>query len=410
MIIKDILSKKWEKIQTLTSYFLVILSISFILITTFLLIYPITLPLQKNTTSEINLSSSKNKDLGLFSQSSFWAKDNSTSFINTPPIEKRIFFVGANTRPDCKEKSVALTSDQNKIVAKLHETIYINCKNPKNFFFTDKETPFTLSPLSFDKETLKVQLTTTYKNSEGKIVHKHSIVKTLNTKNKELSKISSVSASACKSLSRTQFLGPDKLLSLFGGKKLLAQKDSYRLLFKNNATALCLFIKKGDTLQFINNEWVKTDKIEPKKPLFHIYSISSRSVIGTFWNENGFFKKEYTIPITRRGNTNVHTFGFKKIYKRSNDSVICKIKDRTFLLKPNDWLIKKNSTWHTIKSISELNNIVDLNTFHELIIFDSIIKDKEKEIFIGYIFDKTRSNYKKLEIPLKQKEKLRYTK
>ncbi|MCH9811170.1 hypothetical protein K0U07_00230 [bacterium] len=403
MIIKDISHKKWRKGAL---QFVHIFSFISLVCTIFLLLgnfFSPSLPLsQKNAALNTSLIAGKKEDF-------LWKKHDKTPTLPSPPIETAIFYGGANFRPDKKDNTIALSSEGHKIIAKLHEPIYFSTTG-KDILFSEEDTPFCITPIRATKNELQVTLTTTYRGKNGKVIYKKSTPKTLSKKEGKHSPVSTASANACKSLSKTQFLGPDTLLSIYGDKKDAAIKNCSRLLFKNNSKAKCFPIKKGDLFHFIDGNWVITKEPAKDAPLFVITSLSKKALKGTFWNESGFFSKDYTIPFTRRTTNNIHTFSFDKVYRRNSDSVICTIKDRTFLLKQNDWLIKKNASWHNLKKLSELNHILDLQTATEIIIFEDIIKEKDREVFIGYIFDKTRSNYKKLQIPLKKKEIVRYTK
>jgi hypothetical protein len=169
-------------------------------------------------------------------------------------------------------------------------------------------------------------------------------------------------------------------------------------------------LKEGDQCSFSGGNWIKNPKDSRNAPLFIVSSMKNNEISGTFWSSNGFYSQKINIPLQKSLNTSYQTFAFDSLYKRNNETVICKSEGKTYILKENDWLVKNPLSWAQLQGISEFNDLMDYKIFKEILVFDCIEKEEEDEVFIGYIFDESRSNFKKLQIPLKKNTPLRYSK
>lgn len=407
MIINSISYIRWQKlVQALTAFFLVV-AIFFPVITFLCYIFePDVSSLLSSKTSYKNKKQKIESTKEASFATSFWDREQHQAYIPMPEIKNSIFFTGYNYRPDANNGSrlISLSTNDNKLFAKEKERIYLDCSDPDNITFSKEPAPYSLIPISIGAKGLHAYLEVNYQKDTGETLYQASKELLLENNASGTVKISTTANEASSSLKLCNFYGPDKMISLLGGKEFGTKKNQYRLYLNKNQDTRCYFIKSGDILSYVNGEWKKTPSPLKDKPLFQVNSIDNKELKGTFWNETGFYQKNYKIQLDLQRSNSIHSFSFDKIYKRNNESVICKIQDRTFLLKPHDWLIKKNTTWHHVSNISEFNNLLNLNSKHEVVIFEGIVKEKDRELFIGYIFDNTRSNYKKLEIPLKKKE------
>jgi hypothetical protein len=413
MIIKGMSYIRWQKmVQNGTTFFLAAAILLPILTFICFLFESDFSTLIGTKASYANKRKGSLAERGVLGEKTFWDNQKHQAYIPIPNIKDSIFFTGYNYRPDANNagtRIISLSTSQNKLFAKEKERIYLNCSDAGSITFSKKSTPYSFLPVSVDSKGLLINLEVKYQKETGEIIYESSNKLLLKKSSPEAVKITKAADEGLASLKQTCFYTPDKMISLIGGKEYAEKSNLYRLYFKKNQNSKCSYVKNGDTLSYVDGEWRKTTKALKNKPLFKITSIDQAGIYGTFWNETGFYQKKYTINLDKKTRSGIHSFAFDKIYKRNNESVICKIKDRTFLIKPHDWLVKKNSTWHHVKNLSEFTSLINLDFLHELIIFEGILKEKEKEVFIGYIFDSTRSNYKKLEIPLKKKETPSYT-
>ena len=411
MIVRGISYRVWERVIRLGSYFFFITAILSLFLGSILILIKADfdfLSIKKNFLVKEKCAHTD----------SFKKKGTNPSllvtkhipFVPTPNILKHLTFLHHNDRPDItnsNDRSISISSSENTLLTKEDEIIYLQCDPSDKIRFTNVETPYSITPVSVKDDALLLNFEVKYKNKENKEIYHTSELISLEKNPKSLSKLDKDSQQLVNSIASAKFYGPDKLLSLMGGKEFKLTKDLPRLYFNSHQM---ISVKEQDRLTFENGNWVKKSKDSAGKPLFLITSIQNNQMTGTFWDLNGFYKKKMTLSLSKDPSTSIQSFNFETVYKRNNESVICKFGGRTYILKPNDWLVKKQKSWNQVHSIAEFNDLIDSKTLNEIIIFDHIEKNGDTEMFIGYIFDETRSNFKKLQIPLKKNATLRYSK
>jgi hypothetical protein len=343
-------------------------------------------------------------------QSNSLSKSSVTPFIPIPNIEENLTFLYHNDRPDStnvNDGSIFISSSLNTLLTKENEVIYLKCLPSEEILFTNEKTPYSITPLSVKDDAVLVNFEVKYNNKENKEIYHTSEPISLKKSTKDPFILDKECQQLLNSIASAKLYGPDKLLSLMGGSEYKQVKDLSRIYINSSQM---IPIKELDRLTFENGVWVKNAKESASKPLFLITNVQNNQITGTFWSTNGFHKKKLTIGMSQDSTTNIQSFNFETIYKRNNESVICKIGGRTYILKPNDYLVKKQNSWNQVDTITEFNDLIDYKTLNEIIIFDSIEKKGDSEMFIGYIFDETRTNSKKLQIPLKKNTTLSYSK
>lgn len=412
MIIKGIPFRIWEKVIRFGTGFFFITAIISPFLALILYIFEadfeyLFVKTQSDHNTKQNITNYAN-DAGLIDP---LLDENHTPYIPIPDIEKNISFIHYNYRPDNPKNAnrlISLATKNSSLIAKEQELIYLDCKDINNIQFTKDVTPYSITPISIQDNKILLNFEVSYKTKEGVILFQNTEKIELKKIPQQATKLSSAAISAKRSLENTNYFSSDKLISLLGGEEYKKEKNLSRIYFKENKKNPVLFIKKGDLLCYENNNWEKKEDSTEGKPLLLINSVNNKELTCTYWNESGFFQKRISINKQIENNSIINNFSFEKLYKRNNESVICKIKGKTFILKPNDWLIKNKLSWNHLLNIDDLQNLIALKNTGEIIIFDCIKHVKGKEIFIGYIFDETRSNYKKLEILLKKKETYSY--
>jgi hypothetical protein len=337
-------------------------------------------------------------------------KKEKKTFIPIPNISNNLKFTEYNYRPDCKKNCqnlVCLSLADQSVSVKIGEKIYLDCQDFENPTFSKEKTPYWITPFEVKDDKLNLSFGVTYTSKDHHaLLQNEQNITLIKSKNNKI-ELSKISKEALERLKKATYLPFDALISLLGGENFSNKKNINRLYFDTNNQEKTLFIKSGDFLCFEKGSWVKANVITTHSPLFKVESVNSSDLKGTFWNENGFFKEEISFNIAKAKSNFISNFSFDKIYQRNKESVICKIGNKTFVLKQNDWLIKKGDAWSHLVDMEEFNDLINAKIAYDIIIFDQIKSDKENQLFIGYIFDQSRSNYKKLEILLKKNEDLR---
>jgi|GEM_PF-3480203 len=332
-------------------------------------------------------------------------------YIPIPEITSNITFMDYNYRPD-KQVSTAgtilLSTEKASLLTKEHSRIYLNCSDPSTITFSDQKTPFCIIPTSLKDNDLTLTFEVTYENKKNEIIYQSSSKVILHKNSKSDSSLSKEAKAALSILETATFVKEDALLSLMGAKGYEEAKHRPRIHFSGKIPTPFAYVKDKDTFCFEHDTWVKKSTGTIGKPLFVVKSIKNNQIEGMFWNESGFYQKFIKLSPGPTSKSTLSSFTFEKIYKRNNESVIVQINGKTLILKVHDWLSKKDNSWNHVVHLDDFNDIITGKSLKELLIFDKIEREKEKDFFIGYLFDSTREEFRKLQIPLTQKESLVY--
>ena len=411
MIVSSMRYRTWEKTMRLSSYFFLATTVlsPFLAVLLTLFDTDFDVPFVKKKLSTLSKSAKAPSSLKQGTTHSL-PMTNHLHYVPSPDIAKHLQFVSYNDRPDQgepKDRFINIASSDNSILTKLNEVIFFKCLESNKILFTNEITPYSITPVIVQDDSLWLNFDVVYKNKENKTIYHASesipLVKSAVTSDKEFQSVSGTLGSA-------KFFTSDKLISLMGGTEFSRSKDLSRIYFSSNSIDPMISVKEQDQFSYENGNWIKNSKETKGKPLFLVDSVQTNQVTGTLWSFDGFNKTKITIPLHKEVSSKVQSFTFDTVYKRNNESVICKLDGRTYILKPNDWLVKKHKTWNQVETLQEFNDIIDFKNLNEVIIFDHIEKSGDGEDFIGYIFDETRSNFKKLKIPLKKNATSRYSK
>ncbi|MCH9621183.1 MAG: hypothetical protein S4CHLAM20_06000 [Chlamydiia bacterium] len=405
MIVSGIPFRTWKKtIQIITGFFLLVSLITPLLALTFYLFetdfdyFFAKSPHLKQKATIQRKPSPIQKEITIFD-------DTKKPYIPNPEITDFINFTHYNARPDANfktEKTIALSSHSDTIYAKQNIPIFLNCSDLSSITFSKAPTPYSFIPLKVTPEGLVAKFHVEYRNKKNDIIYQSSEEVFLKKTLQEPTKLKAASKRAFDSLEGSSCFAPDKLIGLDKSSSFDKKRKLFRLCINKNKDSKPLFIKKGDKLSFQNNKWVINPKSTQKKPLLIISSVNDHEIKATYYTSNGFFQHKLLIPIHQSSSKSLHEFKFDEVYKRNKTSVIGKIKGKTFILKENDWLVKKESLWKHMTSTQEFDDLLDLKQNHEILVCEKIKEKKNQDYFVGYLFDTTRSNYRKLEIPLKK--------
>lgn len=413
MIISGIPFRLWEKVIRLgTAFFFITTLISPFLI---LILYFFEADInfffgKKNQKKSIEKTYSKSKAPQSFNETFLEGEYN--VYVPLPDLESTIKFIDYNYRPDKQGSStdtILLSVGKETLFTKERDRIYLDCSDPSTIKFSDQKTPFSITPISLNGNGLELNFELNYQNKKNEIIYKTSSKVLLEKSSKNKSYLSKDATAALKSLETAKSLKEDTLLSMMGGKLYEGTKHCQRIHFGGKIATPFAFVKEKESFCFVNNSWEKNSPKTVGNPLFVVKSIKNNQIEGTFWNESGFFEKKLTITSGPVSKSTLSSFTFEKIYKRNNESVIVQINGKTLILKTHDWLSKKDNSWNHVVHLNDFNDIIECKSLKELLIFEKIEREKEKEFFVGYLFDAYRQEFRKLQIPLTQKESLVYT-
>ncbi len=214
---------------------------------------------------------------------------------------------------------------------------------------------------------------------------------------------SPISDGLLKPLQDSKWWGSDRLIDLYGGSRYEKIKKCQRIETSLSSGGHILYVRKGDTLIFDGNSLVKKNLGQETKgfPLYLLRSVSSEKLCWDVWDEKGVHQgvfeqlKERVSPIAT-----VPKSLFSNIRSRSRNIVTCRVDNKMVVLKKGDWLLKTGAGWRCLTSLEEVTSLVAFDLKGELFVFDGVKRKGSGQVFVGTLFDSSRSESLSVSISL----------
>lgn len=275
---------------------------------------------------------------------------------------------------------------------------------PKGFILSNQETPLALS-LSDDgsQATLSLDIKTT---DNVEILHASHSFSSAEFPNVVTRGRSKEFEAFCTSISKLALYPPDAFFNTYGGSRY---KEKGRFFRIGSLDAQVYHAELGSifTLQY----GALVPLASPKNaecPLFRVCSVSQARIEVEAWDPTG---KEYAvIPLSPQHHQVLDVKPddlFKNIRVKGEDKVVVKVGKKTKLLRPGDYLLKKEGTWSLVDEKDELEGLLNYLNCGMLFVFEGVVTKGNEMLFSGRLFDETRSSQKRVEIPVKVKKKKR---
>lgn len=312
-----------------------------------------------------------------------------------PDISNQLQIFTYDPRPDedRKEKYYEIhftstdKSNTNIQKANPHEQIFL-CQDG-GIKISDKPTNFYFSFVPLQQNIVSISVIGKYTNETGL----HEIKKYFELQAKEDFLSSEPSCEELDFFSLTQgiFLGPDLSLDI-SSQSSSSNNVLNRLLFP---TQKSLFIKPGDILIFKDNRWqLAGDTPTSPYSLARVASLKNSCIELDFW-KSGIDKKRKIKLSKSESEIPLHISDdfISELNIRTKRQVSCKIAGQRMLIKEKEVLYKKDGLWKRGK----LSDLEKINEASEFFVFDKLNVSPKDNVFIGYLFNKDKTQVKKIE-------------
>lgn len=197
-------------------------------------------------------------------------------------------------------------------------------------------------------------------------------------------------------LKKAEVIGPDLLISRYGGKAYAAKKGKLRLFFSGGER---LFVGPNDLFFFENEKWQAGQKA--KCPLARVESVTGNSIELKVWNEAGtsFEKVRLSVKSPEPMMARPEQI-FTQVRKRTSSKASLKVGNRQMIIKKGDWLIKSKHGFQAIQTGKELQALLDDQSAEELFVFDGWVDG----CFKGTLFSSSRTSAADVKLPLMGKK------
>lgn len=209
----------------------------------------------------------------------------------------------------------------------------------------------------------------------------------------------------CESLSTLRVYQPDLFFQKYGGKKLKAKGTDFRL---GSSFSQVYCVKDGDVFTLQMGELVPISNPENATcPLFRVKEVQRSGVQLEAWDTSG---KEYaTITISPEPTKQMAVRAedlFKDVRIKGKGRAVVKVGKKTKILSAGDYLLNEKDKWTLVDKKDTLDKLINYLQSGILFVFEGFVKQGSTTLFVGTLFDETRSVSKRVEIPLQTKQKV----
>lgn len=340
--------------------------------------------------------------------------------LQVPDLKRYLIYYGKNDRPDADPANLKLnfgfTGVRGTASAKVKEPIYLmyDKNDPKakyKFSPGNAETTlwFEASPGSAGEASISVSM----RNEAGAVVHEPLENAEFTLKERPAirsdaddRKIGEFKVDGTL-LSRqgAKWYGIDKFMERHGGEEYKDVAQKQRIDFGTGDNTYSIYIGPDTVLAWVNGKWkeIKPGKDSVKYPILAVNKIEDRIMKLDFWDVDGQGKTslnliksmETWIPQSIQKE-------FSFIGARTRSQFLFEINKERMTLSPLDWLLRTDKGWKKLTTAQDIDDYVERKISGPLFVFDGVEKRDGKQVLLGTLFNKTRTEMKSIEVPMQQ--------
>ena len=326
-------------------------------------------------------------------------------------LEKEVLFLGINSRPDAidfKSEAYIFFHDESEMV-KLSKgsKLFLAFTKDGGLKLEKNETPLWIELKTIEKESASIELGVSLKKVGSGVFFEGKQKIILKEKGKPFQTSSSDYKALNQALSSAKWWGPDQLFQVYGGQAFEAFKALERIECSIGGQRLNIHVQEGDHFYWDGGGFLKQYPEGTEKPLpaCLLRSIHFDKMEWVIWDETGLKQEVVTLKKER---PQIAGLQLEKILTRmrlrTTSSVSCQLNHQTLLLKKGDWLFKTGSGWKILKTLKEIDEVLNFQLEGDLFVFDGIEKISNIPFFLGTLFDKARTTMQKVKFSLPEKK------
>ncbi len=212
---------------------------------------------------------------------------------------------------------------------------------------------------------------------------------------------------AYKAMENAQFLGKDLLFEMYGGEEFFVWKGKDRLKFPFEKSFGFIPISQGDLLVWNEEGWqLRCLDSGISGPAAQIHSLSNQGITIRLWNERGERIKDVKLALQRSQFFPPKLEEFIKQAKfRTQKSMSCLLNGRREIVHLGDWIVKSGDRWKILRSLSELEHLLQYEKSTSLIIVQAFEKKEGSRWLKAVAFDEMREHSAEVTLKLQTKSK-----
>ncbi len=204
---------------------------------------------------------------------------------------------------------------------------------------------------------------------------------------------------------KARWFGSDKFLERHGGPEFDFALDKQRIDFGEGAESYSVFINKDSVLIWDGSHWkAATPGAETLgKPLLVIKKIDEKLMNFELWDPEG--KTKVILNLLKSNETAIPPNlmnGFQFLGAKTLSQFVFEVNKERVTLAPQDWLLFVDKGWKKLTTPEEIDAYVDRRTLGYLFVFDAVEKREDKQVMVGALFNRARSDVQNIEFVMQQ--------
>lgn len=316
-------------------------------------------------------------------------------------------FIGRNERPDNPLKTSELlirpSPQKAPTVIKQNTPIFLRFDDKEALELSEEKTPISLMAELIDSDKIRLSISTEFTDLSGDAIHFGQKSYLVLKDPKDQKPPSARVASLAKKLDTFSIYPPDALIELYGGRQFSDKRKCYRMVTEGKDLKDALFVKEQQLLSLTEEGLIPHREGVSSSPLVKIERLHRKGADLSVWDEAGLSNVKVSLNVQATGQPPEAPL-FKRIHRRTHQSVICKIGKQNLILRRGDWIIQGKKGWVHLKDENDVKKFLSYGLKTKLFIFDGITLENSSYVFQGHLFDETRSNAKKIRAVIGEKK------
>ena len=326
-----------------------------------------------------------------------------------PDLSNEILFLGRNTRPDSTLYEVklhmGLRGCDHTLRVSPGQKVYLSYVE-EHLNFAEGVMPLWIKPYLNDKEEVWVEMGIYLASESGEVLLQKACAFEMecHLNKDQVATLKDLDLKeGLESLRKAKWWASDRLFETYGGEIYAHFVGQERLEFEKDEEALFLYVNPGDLLTWKENKWQETSDQTKNEPLARLINVSPYKMEWELWDKSGL---EYARVVHSREkapgiNLRIEEV-FNRIRQRTTSRISCRIDNKAMILKQGDWLIHLPTGWYTLKTLKEVEAVLNFKVKGELFVFDGLQYTDGKPIFCGTLFDPMRTQTQNVRLPITQ--------
>jgi len=339
--------------------------------------------------------------------------------VNLPDLRKYLTYYGKNGRPDVRiDKSMLhMSFNGNKVPTAVTpgEPIYVlydRTQKPAQYVFSPDNRPTSLW-MTVEPQGNQASVVVAMTNEQGELVKEPENLIRFNVPEKEFARVAAGGTpweigkwrvdGTLLARQKARWFGMDRFLEEHGGDEYKYALGKQRIDFNEGDEIYSVFVGPDDCLVWEGERWkaVRLGEESVGHPILCVKKVDERMLSLDLWDAEGkgrmalnlLKSNEAWMPQSLQQN-------FKFIGARTRSQFVFEVDDHKMLLSPQDWLVLTDDGWKKLTTAEEIDEYVDRKLTGPLFIFDGIQRKDDKQVLVGTLFNKSRTDAQQVEVPV----------